>query len=152
MPKTLRTLWSLTLVALIVPACADDGDGNEAGEQAGQACADPSECYPDAEPDTLQAGGMEGAAEVICLGNVDGGYCTHTCVTDDDCCAAEGECATDLPQVCAPFENTGMMMCFLTCEGISDGDAYCANEAHPDFICRSTGGGAANRKVCVPNG
>lgn len=147
----LTRVGPLLLLALLGTACAED-DGNEAGEQAGQACADPSECYPDVEEGDLQSGGMAGAAETICLGNVDGGYCTHTCEVDTDCCAAEGECDSDLPQVCGPFESTGMMMCFLSCEGVENGDDFCANEAHPDFICRSTGGGAANRKVCVPNG
>ena len=28
---------------------------------------------------------------------------------------------------------------------------YCA-DYHRDFICRSSGGGSANRKVCVPGG
>jgi hypothetical protein len=29
---------------------------------------------------------------------------------------------------------------------------YCQSYANRDFICRSTGGGAQNRKVCLPNG
>ena len=32
-----------------------------------------------------------------------------------------------------------------------DADDYCQGY-HRDFICRSTGGGANNRKVCVPGG
>ncbi len=92
----------------------------------------------------------------LCLDQVDGGYCTHLCQTDADCCAVEGECLSDFPQVCAPFESTGMMMCFLSCEDAdidgADSEAFCAEEAHSSFICRSTGGGSANRKVCVPQG
>src|SRR5690606_27500335 len=75
-------------------------------------------------------------------------------------------CATDLKQVCSPFTSTGSKYCFLSCEdedlraadgGLPDGavldaDEYCKREAHPDFICRSTGGGAENRRVCVPGG
>jgi len=29
-------------------------------------------------------------------------------------------------------------------------DAFCEENAGPGFICRSTGGGQANRRVCVP--
>ena len=46
------------------------------------------------------------------------------------------------------------MMCFISCENDDvegDADAFCQGY-HPDFICRSTGGGSANRKVCVPGG
>jgi hypothetical protein len=93
----------------------------------------------------------------MCLDRVEGGYCTHECEADDDCCAVEGECDEDFSQVCGPFENTGLMLCFLSCEeedidaaGADDGDAFCAEHAGPDFICRSTGGGSANRRVCVP--
>ena len=31
-----------------------------------------------------------------------------------------------------------------------DPTEFCQREAHPDFICRSSGGGSNNRKVCVP--
>ena len=76
------------------------------------------------------------------------------CEVDDDCCAVEGECDDDRPQVCAPFESTGVRRCFLSCEaqvvGDRDENDYCAEFAHRDFGCRSTGGGSANRKVCVP--
>jgi hypothetical protein len=101
------------------------------------------------------------SGEVQCLDRVPDGYCTHLCETDDDCCAADGECATDLRQVCAPFESTGQRMCFLSCEdedlrlardgGVDLSDTeYCEREASALFGCRSTGGGAANRKVCLP--
>jgi len=122
-----------------------DGDG--AGEQAGQSCGVPEDCYPDVEdPSTLKG-------EIECLDRVPGGYCTHLCVTDDDCCAVEGECRSGYPQVCAPFESTGMRMCFLSCEAEQVGDLdeteYCHEFANTGFSCRSTGGGSENRKVCA---
>jgi hypothetical protein len=47
------------------------------------------------------------------------------------------------------------MMCFLSCEADDipddrDEQQYCQDEASRDFICRSSGGGSQNRKVCVP--
>ena len=136
------------LVALIAgyagaTACGhDEGDGNG---NAGAACDVPDDCYPDADPEEIQG-------DIMCLDRVPGGYCTHTCTSDADCCAAEGEC-DDRPQVCAPFESTGTMMCFLSCEapdvGEEDADGYCHDYASPEFSCRSTGGGSNNRKVCA---
>jgi hypothetical protein len=46
------------------------------------------------------------------------------------------------------------MMCFVSCEpdqlnGV-DEQAYCHDKASPDFVCRSSGGGSDNRKICVP--
>ena len=55
-----------------------------------------------------------------------------------------------------------MKMCFLSCEGSDllaadgsntgdiDEQEFCQREASSDFICRSSGGGSENRKVCVP--
>ena len=87
------------------------------------------------------------------------GYCTHHCATDADCCALPGECPPSTSEVCAPFESTGEMYCFLSCDaaavaamGYTDSTAYCQVFANAAFICRSTGGGSQNRKVCVPNG
>ncbi len=117
-------------------------------EYVGMPCEAPSDCYPDvADLDDLRG-------EVECLDKIEGGYCTHLCTTDTDCCAIEGECLSDFPQVCAPFENQPDMRCFLSCEddlldGL-DADEYCDRYAFPGFGCRSTGGGSANRKVCVP--
>lgn len=125
------------------------GTGGEGGrpDQTGSACETADDCYPDVADKTTLSG------EVQCLDRVRDGYCTHLCDTDDDCCAAEGECKTALKQVCSPFESTGLKMCFLSCEA-EDRDAdeaeYCQREAGKDFICRSSGGGNQNRKVCVP--
>jgi hypothetical protein len=136
---------SLALVALATACHDDDDDG--LGNNTGSSCESVAECFPD-----VADGGLIG--DPICLDNVEGGYCTHTCTVDADCCAAAGECSNDLAQVCAPFESTDDKYCFLSCEllpeGYDDGNVYCQEWAHPDFICRSTGGGSENRKVCVP--
>ena len=142
----------LLLIACLC-GCGDDapGDTGDAGtgspDQVGQACEAPADCYSG-----VDQGELVGAVE--CLDRVQGGYCTHECTGDEDCCAVEGECLTPWPQVCSPFESTGQMLCFLSCESSDVGDedeqAFCQREASPDFICRSSGGGPNNRKVCVP--
>jgi hypothetical protein len=141
-------LATSTFVFVTVQAigCADDPPPPE---YAGQSCAQPAECYSN-----LDAGALKG--EVQCLTRVQDGYCTHLCQTDADCCAVPGECPGGRTQVCAPFESTGQMMCFLSCEsadvsaaGVPEGE-YCQRFAHPAFNCRSSGGGKDNRKVCVP--
>jgi hypothetical protein len=145
------------LPLLVTVGCGDDessgggsGGGSSRPDETGAACEAADECFPDVAQGELQG-------EAQCLDRVRGGYCTHTCEQDEDCCAAEGECKTSLPQVCSPFESTGTRMCFLSCEGSEveaagheDEGEYCQKEASPDFICRSSGGGSANRKVCVP--
>lgn len=149
--RTQLVLLSLGFGAALLAgfACGDDHHGHDESspDYAGEACVSVDECYDEVEPGAL-------VGDPICLDRVEGGYCTHTCQTDADCCAVEGECRSDFPQVCAPFESTGMMMCFLSCEAADIGDhaegEFCQEEAHPAFGCRSSGGGAANRKVCVP--
>jgi hypothetical protein len=135
-------LSPIAIALLFVGACEEPDDGVD---NVGAACDAPDECFPDVEErDAIQG-------EVVCLADVPGGYCTHLCTTDDDCCAVPGECENGLPQVCAPFQSTGMMMCFLTCEDVQDdAEGYCEERAHPSFGCRSTGGGGQNRRVCVP--
>jgi hypothetical protein len=134
--------------ALLVGLACGDGEGDDSSpDYAGEACASIDECYDEVEPGALRG-------DPVCLDRVEGGYCTHLCQSDADCCAVEGECRSEFPQVCAPFESTGMMMCFLSCEAADIGDydesVFCQEQAHPAFGCRSTGGGSANRKVCVP--
>ncbi len=149
------------LLTLIVASCGGDdtedapgdGDGDTRPDDGdtGAVCEAPDDCFPDVAEGDL-------AGEAICLDRVDEGYCTHECETDADCCAAEGECEEDVNQVCGPFESTGMMMCFLSCENedvegdpdTNDANEFCQLNVGTDFICRSTGGGSANRKVCVP--
>ncbi|MEQ9318477.1 MAG: hypothetical protein RIF41_04930 [Polyangiaceae bacterium] len=140
-----RVGWAVTLgICAVVgaPGCGDD-DGT------GRACESADDCYVDVNRDDL-------AGEVECLDRVEGGYCTHFCDTDADCCAVEGECPSGAKEVCAPFENSTQKRCFLSCEdGDLDGedpDTYCQDFAHRDFGCRSTGGGSENRKVCTPPG
>ncbi|MDB4993503.1 MAG: hypothetical protein JWM74_935 [Myxococcaceae bacterium] len=134
--------------------------GPRGGELVGQSCTTPAECYSGI------ADGSTVKGEVKCLDRVTGGYCTHLCTTDADCCAVPGECKTGFKQVCGPFESTGQMMCFLSCETSDlhqlpeagadaspvDDNAYCQAYAGGEFACRSTGGGKNNRKVCVPGG
>jgi hypothetical protein len=122
-------------------------------EQAGQTCTSASQCYP-----LVDGGSLKG--QVSCLAQVQNGYCTHTCQSDADCCAVAGECVTGFKQVCSPFESTGQSFCFLSCDssaiasapnaGTTDPTTYCQKWANAAFTCRSTGGGSANRKVCLP--
>jgi hypothetical protein len=147
--------YRLLPLLLVVFACKEEdpgdvADGTGSPDQVGQQCAVPGDCYPEIDP-------AEIAGQIECLDRVRGGYCTHQCGDDADCCAVEGECLTDLPQVCSPFESTGLMMCFLSCEdehvdgaGAADENVFCQEWASWDFICRSSGGGSDNRKVCVP--
>ena len=151
-----RVLLPAACFLLILAACSSD-DAAEKGDettgspdQVGSVCLTPDDCYPG-----LDHNDLSGAVE--CIDRVPEGYCTHQCSDDADCCAVEGECETDLPQVCSPFESTGMMMCFLSCEdadvqaaGAEDAAAFCQDNVSPYFQCRSSGGGADNRKICVP--
>ena len=135
------------VVAMAVGWACHGGDDSGRGDNTGMACDVVDDCYPDVDDlDALMG-------DPVCLDRVPEGYCTHTCTTDADCCAVAGECDTDLPEVCAPFESTGMMMCFLSCEaeqvGDGDPDRYCHDFASTGFGCRSTGGGTDNRKVCA---
>ncbi len=136
---------------------AGDGDGDGTGgsmtvEMTGSACESVDDCYP-----RVAEGELSGPA--MCLDRVEEGYCTHECEEDLDCCAAEGECESDLAQVCAPFASLEVKLCFLSCEdeevaaaGFESADEFCQEEANPEFGCRSTGGGQANRRVCMPIG
>jgi hypothetical protein len=127
------------------------GTANRPPEQTGAVCEVDNQCYPD-----LADGELLGDA--LCLTRVRDGYCTHTCELDSDCCAAPGECKTTLPQVCSPFESAPNKMCLLSCEDgdikgdpdAEDANAFCQRNASSDFICRSSGGGSENRKVCMP--
>jgi hypothetical protein len=147
----------------IGPACGSDDDpppaaggtGGGSPEETGKSCDTAAQCFVG-----LEAGGVKGTVQ--CLDRVRGGYCTHTCDSDADCCAVPGECVTGIRQVCSPFESTGQKVCFLSCEGADlvaapdsgtgpvDEWEYCQREASSDFMCRSSGGGSQNRKVCVP--
>ncbi len=140
---TVASVFAL-LTSLSMFGCDDDDDE---GENTGAACDEPSDCYPGVDPEDLRG-------DIECLDRVEGGYCTHLCTADEDCCAVDGECETGIPQVCAPFESLPEHRCFLSCEqdviGDMDATAYCQEHAHSSFGCRSTGGGAENRRVCLP--
>lgn len=136
---------------------ATSTDGGRNIDNVGQACTAATECYPGVDPATIKG-------ELKCLDRVAGGYCTHVCTVDEDCCAAPGECRSSLKQVCSPFESTNDKMCFLSCEprdvvgaadaGLdvgADGDDYCHWAVGENFSCRSSGGGNQNRKICMPN-
>jgi hypothetical protein len=131
-------------------ACGGDENEGMGPTNTGQSCSTAEQCYPGVKDGAL-------LGEAVCLDRVEGGYCTHHCSQDSDCCAAAGECAGNHAEVCGPFESTGELYCFLSCEAedfsgttIDDADVYCQTYAGPAFHCRSTGGGSSNRKVCVP--
>lgn len=139
----------LALGFWLLSACSDN-DGDPAPTNTGQACASADQCYPNVKEGELQG-------DAVCLDKVTGGYCTHQCTQDSDCCAAAGECTGGHAEVCGPFESTDEMYCFLSCEdadlektALKDADQYCQTYAGAGFGCRSTGGGSKNRKVCVP--
>jgi hypothetical protein len=148
--RVLRPAIALCVIALAAAACGDDDPPPAPPQEyAGTPCTTAAQCYPQ-----LEGGAVTGT--VTCLDKVTGGYCTHTCAQDSDCCAVKGECLYDYKQVCSPFESTGSQYCFLSCEdadmkasGYTDGNAYCARFAHAGFGCRSTGGGSSNRKICM---
>ncbi len=152
----LRPILFMLVLLVAWTSCSDDTDrprettastGSGLAEQTGQGCAVANDCYANVAVADIQG-------DVQCLDRVAGGYCTHLCQDDGDCCAVAGECNAVDTQVCGPFESTGMMMCFISCEPAAiqgDADTFCEGY-HPDFGCRSTGGGAANRKVCVSIG
>jgi hypothetical protein len=108
--RTMRYGFSIILMAFgFAGACSDDDEGGGGGgpgptespEQAGKPCETVDDCFPGVDHALL-------AGEVQCLDRVRDGYCTHLCETDEDCCAVEGECDTNLRQVCSPFESTGL--------------------------------------------
>jgi len=135
-------------IALGPFACGEDSP--PPGEQTGQACTSSAQCFLGMPDAALQGGAA------VCIDRLPGGYCTHICTTDADCCAVPGECTTGYPQVCSPFESTNMKYCFLSCEkvpadaGVTDGEVLCGAYARQGFGCRSSGGGLQNRKICVP--
>lgn len=149
-----RLSFLSSVLSIALMACGSNSNGVPVSQGAtGQTCASANQCYPGIDAGVLLGGGA------VCMADFTNGYCTHLCNTDADCCAVPGECPSGRIEVCGPFESTNAMYCFLSCEdadvtaaGMNDSTAYCQNYANRDFICRSTGGGSQNRKVCVPNG
>jgi hypothetical protein len=143
-------LFAATILAFsMLAGCGDDDDGGSPNN-TGQACTAADQCYPG-----VKAGQLMGDA--VCMDKVTGGYCTHVCTQDTDCCAAAGECAGNRAEVCSPFESMGDMYCLLSCEDddlkkttITDPDVYCHTYVGANVGCRSSGGGSQNRKICMP--
>jgi hypothetical protein len=134
------------VLLVVVAACGSKQ------EHVGTPCTMASECYPDVSDKSKIMGA------VTCLTQYPGGYCTHICTADTDCCATPGECKTGFKQVCSSFENQPTTYCFLSCdpadiaaspnEGVTDPTAYCQKFAGSTLTCRSTGGGTLNRRFC----
>ena len=159
MKSRVRIVSALFLACFFgLASCGDDtegggngGGGNKRPDETGAACEVADDCYPDVAEGDLQG-------EAVCITRVQDGYCTHTCETDDDCCSAEGECKSSLLEVCSPFESMDGTHCFLSCEDadvqgagdVADEQEFCQKKASADFICRSSGGGSANRNICAP--
>jgi hypothetical protein len=137
----LALLWS---IASTLSCSSNSTPALPPVEQTGLLCQSVAQCYP-----SIDAAALIGT--VACMNPPSDGYCTHECVTDADCCAIPGECTTGHPQVCSPFESNGATFCMLSCE-VDSGDptAYCQTWASRSFVCASSGGGSANRKVCKP--
>lgn len=121
-----------------------NGTGGTGGSEA--VCSVAADCYPGLDQAAL-------GGEVLCLDRVRGGYCTHFCETDADCCAVPGECDPSIAQVCARFESTGQRVCLVRCEaedwmGSSSDWEFCHDAASPYFTCRAAG--ATDPKACYP--
>ncbi len=138
--------------SVIIVACSSSTTSNSPpAQQTGSACTTAATCYPG-----IDAGALHGQVE--CLTQLQNGYCSHRCTQDSDCCAVPGECSTGVVEVCAPLQSAPQTYCFLSCEsanipadgGTTDPNAFCQKYANPSFTCRSTGGGANNRKFCGP--
>jgi hypothetical protein len=149
---TMKWVSRMFVLAAAAPvACGSDTPPPPPAEQTGQACMNEGQCYPGLDAATFMGG------PAVCLPVTGGGYCTHKCTADTDCCAVPGECKTSFPQVCSPFESQPDKYCILSCEdaqvsdaGVADANTFCATYAHVGFTCRSSGGGSQNRKVCMP--
>jgi hypothetical protein len=131
-------------LAFVVVACSSKDEPAPA-TNTGLACTAANQCYAG-----LEAGAIKGTP--ICL-SLQGGYCSHTCTVDSDCCAVEGECAKGIKEICSPLESNPAKYCFISCETAdmpagSDPNAFCGANATRGFTCRSTGGGTLNRKFC----
>lgn len=147
----MRAAIAPLLLLALATGCGSDDPGPGPSGQAGSACTSAAQCYSG----LAEASAVQGTVQ--CLDKIGGGYCTHTCAADSDCCAVPGECPRAALQVCAPFENQPDQYCLLSCEdadiakaGFTDATDFCHRYASAAFGCRSTGGGANNRKICAP--
>lgn len=126
-------------VLLLAVACKGDGD-TDGGEFAGvyDACEVSEDCE----------GLVPEDAEGQCIGQLDdgSGFCTWSCVDDMDCSEEFDE---DFDYLCASFESEAGKYCFPGCRE-DDPDVPEDEVCPPGYECRSTGGGAENRRVCFP--
>ncbi|MDC0722059.1 hypothetical protein [Nannocystis bainbridge] len=133
-----------TLTAAILGFACEEPPPME--QPTGALCSEAADCYP--ELDHSQLG------TVFCEDQFDYGYCTHTCETDADCCAVEGECMLAVAYVCTPLANDTSKRCWISCEEDArlgaEPMAYCFMHAGPNTVCRSSGGGSEKREVCLP--
>lgn len=119
-----------TMLWALIACGGDDGTG--------AACEEADDCFD----------GVEIEGEAVCLTDIPGGYCTHTCTDDASCCAAEGECEEGFSYFCEELESNPDRYCFVSCEDADGGADVCA-ELGDGWTCRSTGGGDP-RKFCSP--
>jgi hypothetical protein len=147
------SLIASTSLAVVLACSGSSSAPSGPPQHTGQSCTVASQCYPG-----IDAGALLG--QVTCLTQLTNGYCTHTCRTNADCCAVAGECSGGVKEVCASFESSGQLYCFVSCAaadippaadgGATDASTYCQTSANATFTCRSTGGGSANQKFCGP--
>jgi hypothetical protein len=141
----------LCVGASIVLACSSSSNAGGPAVQTGTACTSAANCYSG-----LDAAALHG--QVVCLTQLQNGYCSHACQTDADCCAVPGECPAGFKEICAPLQSVPQTYCFLSCDpanipasaGTTDPNTFCQRFANAGFTCRSTGGGANNKKFCGP--
>lgn len=95
--------------------------------------------------------GLEIQGDAICFTQVEGGYCSHTCTSNADCCAVEGECDPAFDYVCTGLEERSGSFCFVACnlEGFSGGDQSICDAVAEGLECRNTGRGVGSQ-VCLP--
>ena len=126
-------------VLLLAAACKGDEDA-DGGEFVGlyDACEVSEDC------EGLVPEDVEGQ----CIGQLDdgAGFCTWSCVEDMDCSEEFDE---DFDYLCASFESEAGKYCFPGCRE-DDPDVPEDEVCPPGYECRSTGGGAENRRVCFP--
>src|SRR5258706_16317256 len=87
--------WAALVVGLLLVGGCSSDNGGPAPTNTGQACTAVDQCYPG-----VKAGALLGDA--VCLDKVTGGYCTHFCTQDNECCAAAGECPGNHPEGWGP--------------------------------------------------
>ena len=102
-------------------------------ETAYNACQEPEDCE------------VPEGAEAVCIEKNSEGFCSWSCMVDDDCAEDTDE---DFDYVCASFESETALYCFPSCQEVDSGGEECP----PGYGCRSTGGGNDNRKICFPEG